>query len=447
MKTTTTTTATLATVPASAPVTIADYGSPDERFPLNAIKGDPRLLVESLSLQTGGSPQLPACAILAAAGAALGKGLQLESTRGLFVYANPYFILSVPSGVGKSVIARRTIELAQDRLDQLSKSIVESRDGDNEEPYPATFATDTTNAALICALHGNPWRCVAVVSAEARGAVSNILGRYAKGRLEADALLQGFSGDYLSVHRKDGGVQTIKSPCVTAFLAVQNDKADLLYGSEEASDAGLLARFLPAVAESENRGMDHDCIDPLVMAEWHGVLDDAIALYRNAGESPLILVEQSVAEARTAFEEQTEQWIQAEPSEAMRNILRRQSEVAHKLALILHFFRHRLKSPGHRLCVEDWDGAARIVRWHLPQAAMLLSASARKALESDRARLAAAFDKQKTKAVPEATLRRHHNIQKDLVARVLAAFPEEFRRYEVQKEVGRPSIVIQHLAA
>jgi hypothetical protein len=301
----------------------------------------------------------------------------------------------------------------------------------------------------VRALNGNPWKCAAILSAESRGAVANILGRWSHGKLEANGLLAGSGGDFLSVHRKDGGEMTIEDPCIAVFLAVQNDAVNALYGSTEASESGLQARFLPAIVEPENEEMDHDCVDGATMAEWHRILNDAVMLYRNGGrESPLVSMSAEAEDLRQAFIAETRVLIKAEPAETIRKILRRQVEMAHKIALVFHFCRYRLESADHPLCVDDWSGACRILRWHLPQAAMLLCVSSRKALDADKAKVLTVMKHLGEKVVAEDYLRKHHNIQKELLQRVAAAFPAEFKRYTDRSgKAGRPSHLFEHLAA
>jgi hypothetical protein len=427
---------------------IADlYGDVDAPFPLDAMPESMRALALALKHQTGASLQLPACAIISSLAPCLGKGIKLESMAGRFVYPNPYFILGVASGIGKSVIAKWTLEKAQIKLAALARSMAESRE-DDDAPYPATVATDSTDQALARALSANPHHCLAVISAEGRTAIDNLMGRYANGKMEATCYLSGFSGDFMSIHRKQGGVMDIENPCISVFLPVQQDRIDDLYISPAASETGLLARFLGGVAEEESEGLAHNCIGAEVVAEWGAMLDAALVLYRNSGSATTVEFGDEAAADRREFFAATKALVKAETSESMKKVLRRQIEIAHKLALVFHFARHQGSAPYLLLGVDDWRGGCRIVRWFLPQIAMLLSGAANAALLKEKDRVIKALALRKVKVVSEADLKRHNNIQKDTLIRLAMAFPAEFRRSEARTGgPGRPGFVFEHLAA
>lgn len=69
-------------------------------------------------------------------------------------------------------------------------------------------------------------------------------GRYSEGRANFDALLKGYSGDGIRVHRKGSAMVDIPHAIASVVVAVQPDVLREMVGTRGARDRGLLARFV-----------------------------------------------------------------------------------------------------------------------------------------------------------------------------------------------------------
>ena len=78
----------------------------DESFPVDALPQVLKDLSQSLAEVHGVPPEFPAAVAMTVVGAAVGRGLRLNTVRGLSTYANLYVLVGMPSGWGKSTVMK-----------------------------------------------------------------------------------------------------------------------------------------------------------------------------------------------------------------------------------------------------------------------------------------------------------------------------------------------------
>jgi len=78
----------------------------DESFPVDALPQVLKDLSQGLAEVHGVPPEFPAAVAMTVVGAAVGRGLRLNTVRGLSTYANLYVLVGMPSGWGKSTVMK-----------------------------------------------------------------------------------------------------------------------------------------------------------------------------------------------------------------------------------------------------------------------------------------------------------------------------------------------------
>ncbi len=115
---------------------------------------------------------------------------------------------------------------------------------------PLFYADDITPEAFVDLLAQHERMTIA--SAEG-GWFGTFAGRYSEGRTSFDALLKGYSGDGIRVHRKGRDMVDIPNAICSIVVAVQPDVLREMTGTRGATERGLLARFVKA-APPTHRG-------------------------------------------------------------------------------------------------------------------------------------------------------------------------------------------------
>ncbi len=108
---------------------------------------------------------------------------------------------------------------------------------------PALYTGSATGAALVETLQRNDEQCYSL-ALEAGDAIRVMGGRFtADQKGDFDLALSGYSGEPFAQSRKGSGQVNLKAPCMNILWSVQPSLLHELYGTAEAQERGLLARF------------------------------------------------------------------------------------------------------------------------------------------------------------------------------------------------------------
>ena len=223
-------------------------------------------------------PDLPGSMALAAASAALGKGIELNCpphrTR-----PNIFLLATARSGTGKSDCARdifAPLYLAEDqasaahRQTRLRRSrskasrkeistikkhseaniermadLTEKHEAALKESQPPMLIIEDALEAAMKQAFANNREQLALLSAEGGQVVANLLGRYGdvKGQTADTVALKAYSGDPDAQSRMGTGETRLKSPCLTIGLILTPDKCRELFRNQRFTEGGLMPRF------------------------------------------------------------------------------------------------------------------------------------------------------------------------------------------------------------
>ncbi len=232
---------------------------------------------------------------------------------------------------------------------------------------PLFYADDVTPEAFV-ELLGQHKR-MTIASAEG-GWFGTFAGRYSEGRTNFDALLKGYSGDGIRVHRKGRDMVDIPNAICSIVAAVQPDVLREMVGTPGATDRGLLARFLkasPPTLRGYRNVTDPKPVPPAVREEYAARL--SVVLHELRKGYPVEV--QLDAEAHimfTALRERHE--LESRPGGRVHGIdLWAEKYVGNvaRIAGILHFADHTTDAAALKISAVTLGAAIRIGEYFVEQ--------------------------------------------------------------------------------
>ena len=374
---------------------------PVDLFPVEALPGVLRKMAEAIA-DVGGVPvAMSAPLVLAAASAAVGRGVRVKSLMGRETRASLYLIMGKQSGSGGSGAYRLAMaplagfqaaerrafengikpaieaelegvkidyEIARTALKQLKGEHGDSRASiieklktarrrtvelEKELHGPLYLADDSTPEGMSNALslHGET---LAHFDSDAGAAIASVLGKYSDGESSTESLwLKAFDGEPITIVRKNTGVINLEAPCLAVCWVCTPAKVRDLFQNERLCESGLLPRFLVvdpkarAMEISEDRAGEARAIPSGVGQPYEAAIFRALREYRLDANAEPYLIEMT-KEARVAFVGDYNAVLRRaehkpDPFQS------RLTEQAIRLALLFHLYEHctiEARGPG-----------------------------------------------------------------------------------------------------
>jgi hypothetical protein len=394
------------TMPEAAAPVIEAEESPEaetlaDPFPVEALPAVLGKMAEAIA-DVGGVPvAMSAPLVLAAASAAIGRGVRVKSLLGRETRASLYLMMGKQSGSGGSgayrlamgplngfqAAERRSFEsgmkptieaelegvkidyeVARTALKGLKGEQGDSRSSiieklktarrrtaelEAELHDPLFIASDATpeGMANLLSQHGE---CLFHADADAGDAIGSVLGRYNDSATQSESIwLKSFDGEAVTIVRKNTGVIALESPCLAVCWVATPAKVRELFQNERLSEAGLLPRFLVvdprarATEIPEDRAGEARAIPSEVGQPYEASIFRALREYRLDANAEPYLIEMT-KEARLAFVRDYNGVLQRadfkpDPFQS------RLTEQAIRLALLFHLYEHceiETRGPG-----------------------------------------------------------------------------------------------------
>ncbi len=232
---------------------------------------------------------------------------------------------------------------------------------------PLFYADDVTPEAFVdlLAIHER----MTIASAEG-GWFGTFAGRYSEGRANFDALLKGYSGDGIRVHRKGRDMVDIPNAICSVVVAIQPDVLREMTGTPGATERGLLARFVksaPATRRGYRNVTDPKPMPVMVREEYAARL--SVVLHELREGYPVEV--QLDADARAVFTVLCEQHeLESRPGGRVHDIdLWAEKYVGNvaRIAAILHFADHTTEAAALKISAATLNAAIRIGDYFIEQ--------------------------------------------------------------------------------
>ncbi len=232
---------------------------------------------------------------------------------------------------------------------------------------PLFYADDVTPEAFVdlLAIHER----MTIASAEGGWFGTLAGGRYSDGRANFDALLKGYSGDGIRVHRKGRDMVDIPNAICSIVVAVQPDVLREMTGTPGATERGLLARCVksaPATRRGQRNVTDPTPMPDVVRAEYAKRLSGVLLDLRKANPVEVCLD----TEAQAAF---TTLCVQHEkesnPGERVYDLdkwAEKYTGTVARIAALLHFVEHS-DAATRKISTDTISGANRVGEYFVEQ--------------------------------------------------------------------------------
>jgi hypothetical protein len=350
--------------------------------------------------------KVPAALAIGVASASLGRGIQLRTTRGRTTSPNLYFIGSARTGGWKTAIgapifralhkaettlieartaevktAKLQLRLVEARLNQLIRKC--GLDGDSpeqqsqlaelqrqEEVWKKRAAErrlcteDATSEKLALIAHDNGG-LIASVSSDATGVLATSLGRYTKqGNLDINVLLKGFSDEELRQDRVQRESVNTRI-CMTVLWMLQSPAVVTLFQNQALSDSGLLGRFAVFPIEPPRVPAAYDEMQPPSAAQqaFERQIDALINAFHERNEPQVVSASEDARRVLVDYENEVAREIDGGELAWLANVAKRRSEIAWRVALVVHAFEHGASAVHQNVNENAAAAAVSFVRW------------------------------------------------------------------------------------
>ena len=306
------------------PIVLAPEPPPPPPFPIEAMPDVLGEMARAISATCKVPVAIPASALLAAAGLAIGRNVFFRVKKDLTGRANLFMLVFAARGERKSTVFGPVMEgfrpwigkqMQEYNAEMSDLGIIEAKRNNirqrlakplqrneaeaselrselakveaqlaSKPANPNIFCNDLTDEALKqrLALCGGT---AGIFSDDSRGMLKQIMGvRYSKdGDAHDDTLLDAFDGTKdLNYERAQRSIIPVKRPCVGLLLMAQNDMLPRLYGNGELMSSGFNSRCLFCFPESwvgevdEHgnllRDYDETVIDPMLETRYANLI-------------------------------------------------------------------------------------------------------------------------------------------------------------------------------
>ena len=382
-------------------------------FPLDDLPAVVQELARASAEINKSKPELSVITMLGVASAALGKALELKTTKGRRITGNLMMVVSMPTGTGKTSEAgpilemvhefqrklrlehrkssyRKQAELSKmrheiEKLETAAKSDEEPADqaefdADMERLFglkdeeaalmasmvePSVVTEDATGEGFIMAAAANNG-VIASMSSDARDAFANLNGRYSNnGTSGASIFIKGYSGDTLDQVRVGRGTLSTK-PRVTVLWLVQPDCLKGLFSKEEFRVSGLAPRFLVARVEPNLILETYEDVEQPqgLYAAFQARLDELLTTYyKHVGTPHEIKPTFAAGTVIVDYRNEVFMAVKGGDLPGCEEFATRWAEQAWRIALVLHALEHGGASHQHELAEHTARAAVKVAGW------------------------------------------------------------------------------------
>jgi len=469
--------------------------TPGDEFPADLLPDRARSFAYEVACSFRVPIELPAVSILAAASAAIGRGLRIQSTPDELMHANLYFLGAAKSGDGKSrtikqvaasildyqknaiaywrhetepeaLAERKLLEVEIKKLQgllsgrkpalivdrgqikaDLRDKLRRLKELEDDLRSPQYIVEDCTVESLAPALAANNEEIFSL-SADAGKVLLNLLGRYNKeGEIDDNFYLKSFSGDHHIVNRNSHHPIILNEPIMSLLWLAQPDLLTRVFQNTRLLVGGLLARCLSFDAKIEPTEIPKipRRIDQQVKTEYHDRIRELMDTYLRRNSSLRIPDSPEALEVIRCYHNT----LVADRLGSLADInpiVARWHELALRLAMVLHTFIYGKNAHQFPVDEDTARNAVSIIDWFAKQELHLLQPSREAQKEERLNRLIRILQQRYNGRAPIRDLGLRNGFERDEIEQLVKAFPARIAiKTTKNPQGGRPSDVVHVL--
>jgi hypothetical protein len=462
-------------------------------FPINLLSDIAQNFAYQLALSLRVPIQLPAVSVLSIGSAAIGRGLEVQSTPDEVMRGNLYFLGAAKSGSGKTrtikaaahpliehqksqigfweyqtrpglLAERKMLEADIKKLQgQLTrKSVVVDRAtlraeltdklrrlGEIVEELrgPQFIVEDCTVEALAPTLAANNEEIFSL-SGDAGKVILNLEGRYNKeGAIDDNFYLKSFSGDHHIVNRNTHAPIILYYPTMSLLWLTQPDLLYQLFQNIRLLVGGFLARCLSFDSQIEPQEIPPNprTIDAQVKAEYHDRIKELMNTYLRL-QKPLRIPDSTEALEEIRLFHNSLVAPRCGELADINSIAARWHELALRVAIVLHVFIYGKESHHHPIAGQTASDAVGVIEWFKEEELRLLEPARGKQKEDRLNHLMRVILQRYNGIASVRDLRHSHGFEYPELEDLAKIFPTRIVIETVKNsQGGRPSEVVRVL--
>lgn len=387
-------------------------------FPVEAFPQVMKSIITEASSAAQVPESLSGMVAMACVSTAIGGGLVIESTQGRTLNGNLHILAVAKSGTGKGsvygmiakplndynaeemaywkaqtlpnylselAVLNNQIKTEKGKLSKGTGSEDELREKTKEvlrieeliKIPPRLLVGETTEQALGMTLSGQPHEAIGNFSAEARGLIQIILGKFGSGSDSTGETLYcaGYSGDAYSIERAGRADLCLSNPCLSVLFMLQPDSMKKLTTSDAMTLSGFLPRFIMADVKADlqeddgqDRSVQHDTKE-----NWSDLLNDLLDFYRKTQDKIAVKVSHEASELLRVESNRIKRLGKFGASlDRFSSYVSRYGENLRKIHLVLHVAEHGNNAHTIEASAESARNAIKIANWFFHEMLSLL---------------------------------------------------------------------------
>jgi hypothetical protein len=464
-------------------------------FPIDLLPDRARSFAYEMACSLRVPMELPSVSVLAAGSAAMGRGLEIQSTPDEVMRANLYFLGAAKSGDGKSrtikqaassiiayqkdaiaywrhdtaprilserkmieaeikklqgLLSARKTAIVQDRTAikaQLADMLRRLGELEDEMRSPQYIVEDCTVESLAPALAANNEEIFSL-SADAGKVLLNLQGRYNKeGEIDDNFYLKSFSGDHHIVNRNSHAPIILYQPTMSLLWLAQPDLVYRVFQNFRLLVGGMLARCLTFDSRIDPTEIPKipRSIDRTVKAEYQDRITELMGTYLRLKRTLRIPDSPEALEIIRCYHNTLVKARLGKLAD-ISSIVARWHELALRVAMVLHAFIYGKESHLHSIEEDTARDAVGIIDWFAKQELKLLQPSREQQKEDRLNHLIRIIQQRYNGAAPLRDLGLRNGFELGELEDLAKTFPARIVIETVQKpQGGRPSEVVRVL--
>jgi hypothetical protein len=332
----------------------------------------------------------------------------------------------------KEVSLRMAAE-ARTKADELKKRAAE----------PRLSVADVTKEKLGVIMSEQAGEAIASISAEARGIVDVLCGRYSEGSSDEDFYTAGFSGTPVKVDRQSRGRVYLREPCLTLLWMLQPDKFRDLLDKENITESGLLQRCLICDTHAEPKKEEDVEINFDLFTGWDSCIQRLVSDYRFRNE-PITIEPSPEAKKvlRDYFNELVDRRCTGGDLHDVNGYAARWAEQAWHVAVIWHAINEGKAAPQRKLSQVNAEAAIKLVRWFAQEQLSVLAAMRSQRQQMRMEKLAEILQSHPDDRSTLRDLGRCHGFDEGEVRALADEYPHRVDVVVTSPKTGRPSTLV-----
>lgn len=426
---------------------------------------------------------LPGACMLGTLSMALGSGAEIDIGE-YRVRGNLFVLGSARSGTGKSVVFSRVVQpfldyernwvaywrkntlpgikakirmlkQRQETLDKQASKLPKMSEADLQEATnieqdlqdltrltqePSMTFGEATREKIADLVSRSPRETLASVSAEARGCINALMGRY-NSKTDEDMFVALWSGDYYKICRMYRPDTVLRNPCLSLLWLVQPDLLSQLLSSDDMLDSGLLARTLFFEGGSPFHTIGNQApLLPSSQHAWQDLVCRIANTFYHQPEAVIFPCQQEVLDLMTRFRLCLIQRTKFEGDLAdVSSFAARWVEQTWRIMLVLHVtkLQEMVLSP---VSMETANEAIQLMDWFATQQLLLLTAQRERKTDERFESLLQVLGRKPGQCCSLRDLHRRHGFQEAEVRTIVLNHPGILVMKELKAPgPGRPS--------